>query len=514
MEQKQVPILNKNDPESLYSWIAYRVSCPQFRNPIKNFIDENCSTFVDIDENSFEQGQLFNEMNLLIENLLKDVLEEGHITQEDFLKAAERGMTDKKYKKYFNQIINFGDYTFFKSVMTKRNYQIIQMAENQMNQEKQNENNEGKNQLNPEIVQQMLENEQTELNEAIKQSLAEEEEKRRIAIIEEEEMKRAIKQSLIQSKKEQAQKKEEQKKDEPKKEEPKKEEPKKEEPKKEEPKKEEPKKEEPKKEEPKKFAPTISSIANFQYSGEEKPKESEKPTIVSSNKGYQFQVSSRAEEFGVTDKSKNENKNESKNSINDSTNPAPIAQKESKKPINDEKIFTNEGNEINLPKKDERITRDFVNIFEEKKLTLAPLVNKAKLQNPFKSSLKDDLEKNKKANVQKEIERMKIKTEKNESAKEIIQNSLKQSTMNKSDINYMEDDGGLLIDDDEEDNLQNEKRDNTKNKNIHFGRIAIPKDFNDKIPEYNKEKQEQLKEYREKVLKMKKEEREQNINNQ
>ena len=142
------------------------------------------------------------------------------------------------------------------------------------------------------------------------------------------------------------------------------------------------------------------------------------------------------------------------------------------------------------------------------------MVNKAKLQNPFKSSLKDDLEKNKKANVQKEIERMKIKTEKNESAKEIIQNSLKQSTMNKNDINYMEDDGGLLIDDDEEDNLQNEKRDNTKNKNIHFGRIAIPKDFNDKIPEYNKEKQEQLKEYREKVLKMKKEEREQNINNQ
>ena len=142
------------------------------------------------------------------------------------------------------------------------------------------------------------------------------------------------------------------------------------------------------------------------------------------------------------------------------------------------------------------------------------MVNKSKNQNLIKSSLKDDLEKNKKANVQKEIERMKIKTEKNESAKDIIKNSLMQSTMNKNDINYLEDDGGLLIDDDEDYAVHNEKRDNSKNKNIHFGRIAIPKDFNDKIPDYNKEKQEQLKEYREKVLKMKKEEREQNINNQ
>ena len=220
MAQKPSPVeLNKHDPESLYNWIAYKVSCPEFRNPIKNFIDENCSTFVDIDENSFEQGQLFNEMNLLIENLLKDVLEQGQITQEDFLKAAERGITDKKYKKYFNQIINFGDYTFFKSVMTKRNYQIIQMAEKEMNQEKEKENNQ-QQQIPPEIIAEMLANEQSEINEAIKQSLAEEDEKRRIAIIEEEEMKRAIKQSLEQAKKEG--KKEEPKKEEQKKEEQKK----------------------------------------------------------------------------------------------------------------------------------------------------------------------------------------------------------------------------------------------------------------------------------------------------
>ena len=519
MAQNECPKLNKKDPNSLYNWIAYKISCPHFRNPIKNFIDENCSTFVDIDENSFEQGQLYNEMNLLIENLLQDVLEEGQITQEDFLKAAERGIEDKKYKKYFNQIINFGNYTFFKSIMTKRNYQIIQMAEKQMNQEKEKEanenenenenlNNQERNELPPEIIAEMIENEQSDLNEAIKQSLADEEEKRRIAIIEEEEMRRAIKQSLEQSKKEQKQKEKE------KKDEPKKEIPKKEEPKKEEPKKEEPKKEEPKKEEPKKYVPNvISNSSNFQLSGELKKEENKpKPSVISSNKGFQLQVSSKTEEFGVKPKKE----------IQSSNIPTPVQQKKEAKNVTSsekkENIIKKEEkkdevkNTLNEPKKEERITRDFVNVFEEKKLTLAPLVHKS---NPYKNiTLKQDLEKNQKGTVQKDIEKMKKKAEeKNESAKDIIKNSLKQGTMNKNDINYMEDDGGLLIDDDEEDNVaQNDKKLGSKN-NIQFGRIAIPKDFNDKIPDYNKEKQEQLKEYREKVLKMKKDEREQKMNN-
>ena len=201
------PELNKNDPESLYNWVAYKVSSPDFRNPIKNFIDENCITFLDIEENSFEQGQLYKEMNLMIENLLNDVLAEGNITQEDFLKCAERGMEDKKYKKYFNQIISFGDYVFFKNVMVKRNFQLIKLAEMQMNQDNGGENgnenmnaNEEQQNFTPEMLEQMKQNEQNEINAAIQKSLEEEDEKRRIAAIEEEEMRRAIKQSLEQSK--------------------------------------------------------------------------------------------------------------------------------------------------------------------------------------------------------------------------------------------------------------------------------------------------------------------------
>ena len=440
-------------------------------------------------------------MNLMIENLLKEVLEEGHITQEDFLKAAERGITDKKYKKYFNQIINFGDYTFFKSVMTKRNYQIIQMAEKEMKNEKENQNIEKKPQLPPELIAEMLANEQSEINEAIKQSLAEEDEKRRIAIIEEEEIKRAIKQSLEQAKKER--KKEEKLKDEPKEENPKNVEPKK----------EKLKKEEHKKEEFKKFIPKISNVTNFQYSGEEKSKEN-KPNsiIVSSNQVMQLEESSKPEEFNL--------KNDLKNEIPESPN-STKTQIEAKKPEIIEKsevqnLIKKPDNMI--PKKEESITRDFVNIFEEKKMTLAPLIHKT--SNPIiKSSLKEDLKKNQKANIQKDIERMQKRAEeKTETAKDIIKSSLMQNTNNKNDINYIEDDGGLLIDEDEDEQnipvFKTDKRDNSKNNNIHFGRIAIPQNFNDKIPDYNKEKQEQLKEYREKVLKIKKDEREQKLNYQ
>ena len=136
------------------------------------------------------------------------------------------------------------------------------------------------------------------------------------------------------------------------------------------------------------------------------------------------------------------------------------------------------------------------------------------MQNPKNITLKEDLQKNQKTNVQKDIEKMKKKSEeKNESAKDVIKNSLRQSSMNKNDINNIEDGGGLLIDDDEEDEVKQTDNKVSKNK-IHFERIAIPKNFNDKIPDYNKEKQEQLKEYREKILKIKKDEREQKANNQ
>ena len=63
-------------------------------------------------------------------------MEEGGLTQEQFLEAAQRGLEDKKYKKYFDQLLNFSDYNFFKRCMTKRNYTLIKRFEEQLAQEK------------------------------------------------------------------------------------------------------------------------------------------------------------------------------------------------------------------------------------------------------------------------------------------------------------------------------------------------------------------------------------------
>ena len=134
MSHEQItPELNKNDPESLYKWVAYKVSCPDFRNTIKDFINDNCIVFVDTEENFLVYDKIFKKFNQLIENLIKDILHEGKISKEEFLKMAEKGIKDIKYKKYFKQLnTSFKNYKCFKSIMRKRNIQLAKMTKNQM----------------------------------------------------------------------------------------------------------------------------------------------------------------------------------------------------------------------------------------------------------------------------------------------------------------------------------------------------------------------------------------------
>ena len=519
-DPKQPP--DKSNPDEIYKFVAKRISGPHFRNPLKNFIDENCITFIDVDENTFEQGQLFKELNQLLDNLLEEVLKDGQLTQEDFLKAAEKGTSDPKYKKYFNQVINFGDYNFFKSIMTKRNYQIIKMAEQQMenaqnmveSQKQEGDKEVGKDndQKTKEYIAKLYEAEKKDYNEAIKQSLEEEDRRRRIAAIEEEELRRALKNSLVAN-------------------------PENEKPKKEEPviKKEEIKKEEPKKEEKKKIVPNvISTVSNFQFEAQakpetkDKPPEETKPVVNKSNiepqKKFVLEASNNVNiEIGINPYSTNlykqsepepkeEKTEEPKNEIK--------VENEDKRseegPKEDNKEKEKDKNE--KPKKEERITRDFVNVFDEKKRTLKPLGNKQNIGNtntkgPNKPSLLQDLQKKKK-NIKEDIERMKIKNEKNEakqkeeSAIDIIKNNLQKDKQNNNDIVNLDDDddGGLLIMDDDEGH-QN-KNEYVSKHNIHFGKIEIPNNFNGKIPDYTKEKQEELKDFRNMVVKNKINERE------
>ena len=592
MEEEKIP-LDKNNPDSIYNWLAKKITNPSFRNIIKDFIDDNCSLFIDVDENTFQQGQLFNEFTQLIENILGDLLTEGGITQEQFLTAAERGLNDKKYKKYFDQLLNFSDYNYFKKIMTKRNYQIIKKVEESMamyqkekeikqmeEMEKREKENRGKNKTEREIEEEkqrrllhqfLNQEEEEELQKAIQKSLEIEDEKRKIAIIEEEELKRALKQSLLDSVKQKPSEetnpevKNEEKKTETKTEE-----------KKPEPKKEEFKIEKSdminfeKIEKPTTATPSVSSNkntfnivsnnTNFQFS-ETKPKEvpqPNKPTnIISASKGFEFQIESKKNEFGISSMKPTTISNTTENpnpyarpspstQSNPYARPSPSPSTQSNIKIDNLHIIKQDliDNEPE-PIRNEKIFNNNTPLMEKQTNE-----NKDKDKKDNKKSINllqfEDNTKEEKIEVTNEI-----KTEK---ASDIIKN-----TLNENKIKDDENDGGLLIDDDEEDasnfkpnngpktNTFINKKEDVKLGNIRFGKDGgnfinnfrdmsnyekggmenlenkfregkmiksvvenqnDDDDYQNKLREVENEKQAKLREYREYLLKMKKEKRE------
>lgn len=169
-----------SDDDWIYDYILGIITSPSFRSPIKNFIDENCGIFTEIDENTFQQGGLFKEFVELIENLLSSAMKDYCITDEMFLSASQKGLENPKHKKYFEQLIAFNDYNYFKNMMTKRNYQILKQAELAMNnkeyQSKKKKIQQGKF-------------DEKDIEEAIKLSIKEEEEKKKLKALEDEDLK-------------------------------------------------------------------------------------------------------------------------------------------------------------------------------------------------------------------------------------------------------------------------------------------------------------------------------------
>lgn len=187
-----------DDTEWIYDYVVQIIKSPEFRNPIKDYIDENCGTFIGTDENTFEQGGLFKEFVMLIENLLEASLKELGVTDEMFCLAAKKGLDQPEDKKYFEQLISFTNYNYFKNMMTKRNLQLEEMAYNEMKAKLEMEKGDNKVQIK-EMEEMAKKKEKEEMEYAIKMSLALEEEIRKLKAIEELELKKAIKFSQIQN---------------------------------------------------------------------------------------------------------------------------------------------------------------------------------------------------------------------------------------------------------------------------------------------------------------------------
>ena len=187
---------NQPDLEWMYEVVYQIIRSPEFRNPIKDFIDDNCGTFIGLDENTFEQGQLHKEFTLLIDNLLDTLTKEIGITEEMFCLAAKKGLNEPKAKKYFEQLISFTNYNYFKNLMTKRNFQLEELAYKQMMEDKKGNEEDNEEDNEEELEKKRKEMEENELQCALKMSLAVEEEKKKLEEIEDEELQRAIQLSL------------------------------------------------------------------------------------------------------------------------------------------------------------------------------------------------------------------------------------------------------------------------------------------------------------------------------
>ena len=200
-----------NPDEDLFNWIydtvVQIVKSPEFRNPLKDFIDDNCGSFIGVEENTFEQGAIHKEFITLADNLLETMTQEIGITEEMFCLAAKRGLEDQKEnKKYFEQLIAFNNYNYFKNLMTKRNLHLEKIAYEEMMKDKQKESQAQPENKDNNIELQKLKEEQNkaekgELECALKMSLALEEEAKKLKELEDAELEKAIKLSLLEQQK-------------------------------------------------------------------------------------------------------------------------------------------------------------------------------------------------------------------------------------------------------------------------------------------------------------------------
>ena len=172
------------DYDWIYDLVIEIISSPEFRNPIKDFIDENCDSFVGTEENTLDQGKIFKNFNEFIDSLLASFIIEIGISEEMFILAAKKAIENPKnkmHKKYILQLISFTNYLYFKNLMTKRNIQLEQQALKLLNENNNNNIKVNNNNLNN--VEKIVEN---------NIQIVEEEEIKKINKINENDIKNAI----------------------------------------------------------------------------------------------------------------------------------------------------------------------------------------------------------------------------------------------------------------------------------------------------------------------------------
>ncbi len=97
------------------------LSGENFRGKMINFCNENCDSFTRKEENTHEQGKLFEDFRKIINDSLEEFCKEKKISDDIFLEAVEKGINDdkKEIKDHFLRLNSINSFNYFKDLMIK-----------------------------------------------------------------------------------------------------------------------------------------------------------------------------------------------------------------------------------------------------------------------------------------------------------------------------------------------------------------------------------------------------------
>lgn len=95
---------------------------PLWSTPVFTYVDQNCIYFDKEEENKLEHTQIHQGYKDLVEGLIeKHVIKELGITEEQFLGAVQKEMENSYSKVLFDQVLSADDFLTFKKMMFRRN---------------------------------------------------------------------------------------------------------------------------------------------------------------------------------------------------------------------------------------------------------------------------------------------------------------------------------------------------------------------------------------------------------
>ncbi len=122
-EEKKEDELGK-DQKWIYDYIKQYLTSPIWRNPLLDFMEENCHKFEDTEENKFEYTKIFQEFTGLTALLLESMIEEVGISEQTLEKCIIKGMKSEKDYKIFQQILLCDNFMSFKKIMVSKNKEL------------------------------------------------------------------------------------------------------------------------------------------------------------------------------------------------------------------------------------------------------------------------------------------------------------------------------------------------------------------------------------------------------